>query len=180
MQVWSPVGELRSHTPWGTGEAALGMWTQIHFPCGNFHWPLRLFVSLTEEPWLVLLESCSCSVNLWLLLAREAYCKGERNEEGEADICVPSVFSILYALLKERIWAVICVNAERWIKEALSQPDNSGRTAPDQEGLWTQLVTDINQVERALASLQGDGCASCPQGASDSAGSVQTQGGWSL
>ena len=70
-----------------------------------------------------------------MLLAQETYCKGERNEEGKADICVPSVFSILYALLKERIWAVIWVNAERWIKEALSQPDNSGRTALDQEGL---------------------------------------------
>ena len=82
--------------------------------------------------------------------------------------------------LKEHGCVFLCVNGEGWIQQAVSQPDNSGRTVPDQEGLLTQLVATNNQVEKALAFLPGDGCASRPQGASDSAGSVQTQGRQSI
>ena len=65
-----------------------------------------LFFSLTEEPWLVLLESCSCSASLLLFLVRETCCKGQRNGEGEVDIYAHSVFSIPYALF-ERTWMCI-------------------------------------------------------------------------
>lgn len=44
--------------------------------------------------------------------------------------------------LKEHGYVFLCVNGEGWIQQVVSQPDNSGRTVPDQEGLlWSRLTT---------------------------------------
>lgn len=116
------------------------------------------------------------STSSLLLLVHKPCRKGERNGEGEVDLYVH-----LFSLFSMHCWKntdmYFCVNGEGWIQEAVSQPEG---TVADQEDLSTQLVTKNNRVERALTLLQGNGCARSPQGASDSADSVQTQGRSSL